>query len=115
MLPRVADIDALTQMKETGRANVLPDRFEDIPMPKNSPSGLFIGILAFLLGFAMVWHIWWLAMASALGLLLCVIIRSADDDTEIVIPASEVKRIEEARHRQEGSGLRPLPAGGTTS
>jgi cytochrome o ubiquinol oxidase subunit 1 len=100
-------------MKEFGRANPLPDRFEDIPMPKNSPYGFLIGILAFPFGFAMVWHIWWLTIASALFILLIIIIRSADDETESVIPASEVKRMEEVRHRRERSALHPLPAGGT--
>ncbi len=101
-------------MKESGRSNTLPDRFEDIPMPKNSPYGFIIGILGFLFGFAMVWHIWWLTMASAIGILLLIIIRSADDDTEIVIPASEVQHMEEVRHRQARPALRPLPAGGAT-
>jgi len=115
VLPQVEDIDALTHLKEIGRANALPDRFEDIPMPKNSPYGFLIGILAFTFGFAIVWYIWWLTIASALGILLFIIIRSADDDTEIVIPATEVQRMEEAHHQQAGQALRPLPAGGTTS
>jgi cytochrome o ubiquinol oxidase subunit 1 len=115
VLPRVEDIDALTHMKETGRAKALPERFEDIGMPKNSSCGFLIGILAFPFGFAMVWHIWWLAIASALGILLFIIIRSADDDTEIVIPATEVKRMEEVRHQQAGSALRSLPASGMAS
>jgi cytochrome o ubiquinol oxidase subunit 1 len=115
VLPRVEDIDALTHMKETGLANTLPDRFEDIPLPKNSPFGFLIGMLAFPFGFAMVWHIWWLAIVSALGILLFIIIRSADDDTEIIIPATEVKRMEEVRHQQAGSALRSLPASGMAS
>jgi len=114
VLPRVEDIDALTHMKEIGWDDALPDRFEDIPMPKNSACGFLIGILAFPFGFAMVWHIWWLTIASALGILLVIIIRSVDDDTETVIPAREVQRMEEMRHRQARPALRPLPAGGTT-
>jgi cytochrome o ubiquinol oxidase subunit I len=114
VVPRVEDLDALTYMKENGRLNGPPDRFEDIPIPKNSACGYLIGILAFLFGFAMIWHIWWLAIASALGILLLIIIRSVDDDTETVIPAIEVKRMEEVRHRQTRPALRPLPAGGTT-
>jgi cytochrome o ubiquinol oxidase subunit 1 len=115
VLPRVEEIDALTHMKEIGRVNALPERFEDIPMPKNSPYGFLIGILAFPFGFAMVWHIWWLAIASALGILLFIIIRSADDDTEIIIPATEVKRMEEVRHQQAGSALPSLSASGMAS
>ncbi len=114
VIPKVADIDALTDMKQNGRANRPPDHFEDILMPKNNPHGFFIGVLAFLFGFAMVWYIWWLAIASGLGILLCVIIRSVDDEAETVIPASEVKHMEAVRYRRARPVLQPLPAGGTT-
>jgi cytochrome o ubiquinol oxidase subunit I len=113
-IPRVADIDALTYMKEAGRTSGPPDHFEDIPMPKNSPYGYLIGILSFLFGFAMVWYIWWLAIASILGILLFIILRSVDDDTETVISAAEVKHMEEVRYRRARPAIRPLPAGATT-
>ena len=114
VIPRVEDLDALTHLKESGRTSGPPDHYEDIAMPKNSPHGYFIGILAFFFGFAMVWYIWWLVIASALGILLLIIIRSVDDDTETVISAAEVKHMEEIRYRRARPALRPLPAGATT-
>jgi cytochrome o ubiquinol oxidase subunit 1 len=98
--PVVHDIDAFTDMKEKGVAYERPDRYYDIVMPKNSPHGVVIGALAFVFGFSAVWYIWWLAILSALGLLFTLIARSMDEDTEYTIPAAEVERIENQRHRQ---------------
>jgi cytochrome o ubiquinol oxidase subunit 1 len=68
-------------------------------MPRNTGIGVIIGGLAFVLGFAMVWHIWWLAIAAGLGILIAVALRTFDDDTEFVMSAAEVQAIED-RHRQ---------------
>jgi len=98
--PEVHGIDAFTDMKEKGIAHQKPDRYHDIHMPKNTASGFVNGILSFIFGFAMVWYIWWLAAISALGMLVAVIIRSADDDTEYTVPAAEVERIENLHYRE---------------
>jgi cytochrome o ubiquinol oxidase subunit 1 len=96
-IPVVHDRDAFWDMKEKGLAYQRPARYHDIEMPKNTGLGFCIGILAFLFGFAMIWHIWWLALAGLLGLVATVIARSADDDTLAVIPAAEVERVENLR------------------
>jgi len=97
VIPTVEDRDAFWDMKERGVAHVRPKRYEDIAMPKNTWHGFIIGISAFLFGFAMIWHIWWLAGAGFLGLIGVVIARATDDDTMVVIPAAEVERIENQR------------------
>jgi cytochrome o ubiquinol oxidase subunit 1 len=48
-------------------------------------------------GFAMVWHIWWLAIVSFIGIVATVIHFGFDEDNEYIIPADEVKRIEDER------------------
>ena len=67
--------------------------------------GLFIGAFAFLFGFGLVWYIWWLAILGALGMLLTVIARGSDDDTDYIIPAAEVERIENQRYRQLSAAM----------
>jgi cytochrome o ubiquinol oxidase subunit 1 len=99
-IPHVDDIDAFMEMKEEGVAYQRPDHYNDIEMPKNTPLGLIIGSLAFLFGFALIWYIWWLAIVSALGILATIVARSWDDDIHEIIPAAEVKRIEDERYRQ---------------
>jgi cytochrome o ubiquinol oxidase subunit 1 len=98
--PEVHGIDAFADMKERGIAYVKPDRYQDIHMPKNTAAGFVNGVLSFIFGFAMVWYIWWLAVISALGMLVTVIIRSADDNTDYPVPAAEVERIENLRYRK---------------
>lgn len=99
-IPVINEIDAFMDMKEKGIAYERPDRYSDIEMPKNAPHGLILGGLAFLFGFAIVWHIWWLALVAALGILFTVIARSMDDNIHYVIPAADVERIENERYRQ---------------
>jgi cytochrome o ubiquinol oxidase subunit I len=68
-------------------------------MPRNTGIGVIIGGLAFVLGFAMVWHIWWLAVAAGLGILIAVALRTFDENTEFVMPAAEVQAIEDQRRQ----------------
>ena len=49
------------------------------------------------MGFALVWHINWLAIASLIGAIICVIVRTFNDETEYTITAAEVQKMEEAR------------------
>ena len=97
--PTVEDIDAFTDMKERGVAYEKPDHYHDIQMPKNTAKGLISGASAFVFGFSMVWYIWWLAILAALGTLLTTIFRSTEDETDYIVPAAEVERIENQRHR----------------
>ncbi len=94
-IPDVDTRDAFWTMKQTKHADKEP--YEDIHMPKNTPHGLFIGVLSFTLGFAVIWHIWWLAIAAFLGILACLIIRFMDSHTDVVIPAKEIEKMEKAR------------------
>ncbi len=110
-IPVVHAIDAFTDMKEKGTAYQRPDRYEDIEMPKNAPHGFIIGLLSFVLGFALVWYIWWLAILSFLSVIATVIARSLDDDTHHIISAEEVERIENERYEQLASAAQRRPAG----
>ncbi len=95
--PVVRDLDAFTDMKERGVAYLKPARYQDIHLPKNTAAGFVLGGFALLLGFALVWHVWWLAVAAALSILGTLVARSFMDDIEYRVPASEVARIEAAR------------------
>jgi len=112
--PVVHDIDAFMDMKEKGIAYRQPDRYHDIHMPKNTAKGLINGALVFVFGFAMVWYIWWLAILSALGIIFTLILRASDDDTDYIVPAIEVERIENRRYRQLTTAADNRPAGGQT-
>ena len=76
-----------------------PRAYQDIEIPKNSPAGVIMGGLAFVFGFAMVWWIWWLAILCGLAMWATMIWRSSDDETDFVLVAEEVERLEKARYR----------------
>lgn len=97
VLPVVRDREALLDMKERGVERARPDAYEDIHMPKNSMVGVAMGAFAFAFGFAIIWHIWWLAAACGLAMWVAMIARSSDDDSEFKVSAAEVKQIEDAR------------------
>ena len=63
-------------------------------MPKNTSAGLFIGALSFVLGFAMVWHLFYLAALAAVGILAVIIKRLYVKETDYYVTAEEVKEIE---------------------
>ena len=97
--PVVNDVDSLWATKQ-GLAPKQGD-YEDILMPKNTSIGLIIGLLSLTFGFAMTWHIFWLAGASFLAILTCLIVRLSEDDEHELIPAEKVRQLEEAHLKGE--------------
>ena len=95
----VHEIDEFIYLKEKGIAYNRPDQYHDIHMPKNTPVGFVIGMVAFVLGFALIWHIWWMAGLSAFTIFATIVIRSMNDDIDYYVHAAEVQAIEEERYR----------------
>ncbi len=92
-IPVVSTRDVFYEMKLDGGFKKV---YEDIHMPKNTASGIYISIFAFLIGFGFIWEIIWLVVLSFVGMLWCLIKRTFDDDNEYTITAKEVKAQEEA-------------------
>lgn len=98
IIPTVDQIDPLWAVKR-GEAKLFDKPYEDIHLPKNTGMGLYIGIFSMLFGFAMTWYIWWLAIVSFAGIAACLIIRLSEKEEFDIIPAAEVKKMEEARRQ----------------
>ncbi len=100
-IPVVTSRDAFWEAKRAGPgAPRLPAaKLHPIPMLRNTGAGVFIGAFSLALGFAMIWHIWWLAVAGLLGVIITLIMRTSRDDTEYHVSVEEIAR-EEARHPQ---------------
>ncbi len=101
-IPEVTSRDAFWEMKKNGTHNKT-HVYEDIEMPKNTALGLYISGFALVFGFAMVWHIFWLAILCVVGGVVCMIIRTFDKETEYVVPAAEIERIELRNIKQRRS------------
>ena len=99
-IPAVHSVDAFCYMKSKDIAYQAAERFYDIHMPKDTSLGFIIGVLAFLFGFAMIWHIWWLAGFSSLAIVTSIILRASEDHVEYVVPAETMQQRQETRLRQ---------------
>ena len=113
VIPEVKSIDAFWRMKDENIAAMQPIQYQDIDLPRNSSIGIVFGACAFGFGFAMVWHIWWLAVAAGLAMLSAIILRSFDDATEYRLTAAEVEHIECGRFSRLAEGGDALNAGKT--
>lgn len=92
-IPNVHDRDAWAHMKQQGATRPMQG-FNDIHMPKNTATGVFIGVLAIAFGFAMVWYIWWLAVAAFVGMIAVAIGHTFNYNRDFHIPADEVAESE---------------------
>jgi cytochrome o ubiquinol oxidase subunit 1 len=97
LIPGVHGRDPFWSMKQEKMEHE-KQRYIDIHVPKNTPIGIFIAAAALTGGFALIWHIWWLAALGLTGVIMSIIIRASNDHNEYVIPAEEVARIEKERY-----------------
>ena len=95
--PEVRTRDAFWEMKKegvSGKEQGARRGYEDIVMSKNTAIPIYLSAFVFAAAFGLVWHIIWMAALGAAGAIACLIVRSFDDDTEYVIPAAEVEKMD---------------------
>ena len=96
-LPHVKSTDAFWRMKEEGSVGrMLPSSFGDLHVPRNTPVGFFLAFFAVILGFALIWRIYWLAGVGLVGALAVALIEFWKTDLEIRVPAQEIGAFEHA-------------------
>jgi cytochrome o ubiquinol oxidase subunit 1 len=100
VLPEVETIDAFWEMKRTGGTAAQP-HYEPIELPRNSATGIVTAFFAVMLGFAAIWHIWWMAIVGLAAVAITAIIFGWSEDREEEFSAAEIAQIERAR-RHEG-------------
>ena len=66
-------------------------------MPRNSPAGFIGAFFAVVMGFSLIWQIWWLAILGFLAAAIVVLIAGWKTDREHEISAAEVAQMERAR------------------
>ncbi|MDU8631872.1 cytochrome o ubiquinol oxidase subunit I [Pseudomonas syringae group sp. 243L2] len=98
-LPIADDIDAFTDAKRAGTAYKVPARYSAIHMPNNTATGLYMGMLLTVFGFAFIWHIWWLVGASLVATIAVFVAHAVRDDQGYMVPAEDVARIEGEHHK----------------
>ena len=92
VIPTVTTRDAFWEMKK--KKHVEDVEYEDIWLPKNSGTGVIVGLLALTFGGAIVWHIWWLMWVALIAVIITLIIKLTDDETEYKLSAAKVAKHE---------------------
>ena len=108
VLPNVSGEEAYWSMKQRAirelRLGDEPD-YQPIEMPRNSPTGFVVAFFATLVGFGLIWHIWWLVIAGLLGAYATFVVFAWRDRGETEIPVEEVRRQDQARRRSRTDAL----------
>jgi cytochrome o ubiquinol oxidase subunit 1 len=115
VLPHIESEEAYWVIKQrAGQQAKLGEEpgYTEIEMPRNTPTGFICAFFATLMGFALIWHIWWIVALGALGAYATFVVFAWRDRHEDIIPGELVARIDRAnRHaRAEAlAGLRTAP------
>ena len=96
--PVVHDRDAWWDMKARGYRRPL-EGFRPIHMPSNTATGVVLSGLSVVLAFALIWHIWWLAVLSAIAIVAYTVLHTFDYHRSFHIPADQVTQTEAERTR----------------
>ncbi|MCC2603323.1 cytochrome o ubiquinol oxidase subunit I [Sphingopyxis yananensis] len=97
--PNIRDLDAWHDMKQSG-AQRHTSGFKDIHMPSNTGTGIILSGLCLVMGFALIWHIWWLAAGSFAAVIAGAIYHTFNYKRDFYISATTVTETEDARTRQ---------------
>ena len=100
VLPEVGGAEAYWGMKQQAKSSMQladePD-YEAIELPRNSATGVVTAFFAVVMGFALIWHIWWMVGAGMLGAFATFVVFAWRDRSEDEMPAADVARYDRAR------------------
>jgi cytochrome o ubiquinol oxidase subunit 1 len=115
VLPNVEGEEAYWGIKqraiETQQLGPEP-KYRPIEMPVNSPVGIYTAFFAAVFGFAMIWHIWWLAILALVAAFAGFVVFAWRDVHEFEVPAAEVAEVDRARRAAREAFLQKLQAEG---
>ncbi len=102
VLPDVHGEEAYWTRKQTAiKMDQLIDEpdYQPIEMPINTPTGVIVAFFASICGFAVIWHIWWLAIVGLIGAFAIFVWYAWRDEHEHIIPVEEVRANARERRR----------------
>jgi len=108
VLPNIHGEEAYWGMKQRAiqqaRLSEEP-QYVDIEMPRNSPTGFICAFFAAFMGFALIWHIWWMVAVAAVGAYATFVVFAWRDRDEYIIPAAEVARQDRVNRRTRSDAI----------
>ncbi|HTC53664.1 MAG TPA: cytochrome o ubiquinol oxidase subunit I [Steroidobacteraceae bacterium] len=103
VMPQVESLDAFWATKQRAAAKA-PEQYPAIEVPRNSPNGFLTAFFAVVSGFALIWHIWWLAILGVAGALTILVAFGWMQRTPVEVSGEQLAADERARR----SGLVPV-------
>ena len=97
VLPEVGGEEAYWGMKTKAREDAkLGDEpeYKPIEVPRNSATGVVVAFFSVVLGFALIWHIWWAVIVGFAGAFASFVVFAWRDRTENNLPADTVARVD---------------------
>jgi cytochrome o ubiquinol oxidase subunit 1 len=85
-------------MKQRG-PTAAPEHYEPIEVPKNSANGFVTAFFAVITGFAMIWHIWWMAILGLACALVTLLVFGWVERGEDEISGEQLAAVERSRLR----------------
>ena len=70
--------------------------YAPIHMPKSTGVGFMAAVPVSILGFALIWHIWWLAILGLIGGIAVMLYQAWDMDRDEDIPAQTLEAYDRA-------------------
>jgi cytochrome o ubiquinol oxidase subunit 1 len=108
VLPEVDDEETYWRRKQAAAVRrTLSDEpdYADIEMPRNSPTGFVTAFFATVMGFALIWHVWWLVALSFVGAYATFVVFAWRDHVEYDIPRDVVARVDRAHRAAQAQAL----------
>jgi cytochrome o ubiquinol oxidase subunit 1 len=104
VMPRVDSLDAFWIMKQRAAPNLLgatnlAERYPAIEVPRNSANGFLTAFFAVVSGFAMIWHIWWLAILGLAGAAMILVAFGWRQRIPVEVSAEQLAADEHARRQ----------------
>ncbi|XZR52771.1 MAG: cytochrome o ubiquinol oxidase subunit I [Enterobacteriaceae bacterium] len=75
VIPKIENIDEFWDIKIKKKTCKI-EKIKTIKIPKNSCLGFIISLITLILGFSMVWYIWWLSIFCVISIIFILIIKS---------------------------------------
>src|SRR5262249_23595126 len=99
-MPRVTGRDAYWANKALARVAhgqpSQPREYKSIEVPKNTPTGFVNAFFAVVTGFALIWHIWWMAAFGLFGAFVTFLVFAFRERDEVEIPGETIARFDRA-------------------
>jgi cytochrome o ubiquinol oxidase subunit 1 len=99
LLPQVERTDAFWAAKQLpgGVPDAGPPKtYTPLHVPRSNPTGVMVAFCATMLGFALIWRIWWLAVLGLLGVIAVTLVQAWRTEGEVAVPAAEIEAFERA-------------------